>query len=308
MNGYVDLQVNGFGGVDFNQDNLEASDFFAACHSMRHTGVARFLPTIITAPIETMVHRIERLADLSAADPEIDAMVAGIHVEGPFLNRGSGFIGAHPVDAARIASIEDAERLIEAGAGRVKLLTLAPECDPESKVTAWLADQGIAVAAGHTDASLDQLRQGIDAGMTLFTHLGNGCPGLMHRHDNIVQRALACADDLTISFIADGHHVPLFALSNYLRCIDPDRVIIVTDAISAAGLGPGRYELAGQIVEVDDDLAAWATGRQHYAGCATSMDRMVDLMASQLRIDAATLDRWTRINPSRVLESNRDHR
>src|SRR5690606_29138374 len=94
-------------------------------------------------------------------------------------------------------------------------------------VTRWLADQGILVAAGHSDASRDQLRGAIDAGLRLYTHLGNGCPGMMHRHDNIIQRVLSLADTLAISFIADGHHVPPMALRNYLAVVPEEQIVIV---------------------------------------------------------------------------------
>ena len=115
-----------------------------------------------------------------------------------------------------------------------RLVTLAPERDPGLKVTRWLAGQAILVSAGHCDASTDQLRAAIDAGLSMFTHLGNGCPTTLHRHDNIIQRVLSLRKRLTISFIADGVHVPAAALGNYLRLAGVDRSIVVTDAITAA--------------------------------------------------------------------------
>ena len=109
-----------------------------------------------------------------------------------------------------------------------------------------LAGAGVVVSAGHCDPSLDQLRAAIDAGLSMFTHLGNGCPMQLHRHDNVIQRALlACRRPPLpwVSFIADGAHVPFFALRNYLKVVGFDRAIVVTDAIAPAGLGPGRYTL-----------------------------------------------------------------
>jgi len=161
----------------------------------------------------------------------------------------------------------------------------------------------IVVAAGHCDPSIDQLNQSIDSGLQLFTHLGNGCPALLPRHDNIVQRVLSLSDKMAVSFIADGHHVPMFALANYLRCVPEGNAIIVTDAISAAGLPPGRYELADQIVEVDADRAAWAEGREHYAGCATTMPEMVNILKDRLQATDAQLQRWMINNPARLLGS-----
>ena len=135
-----------------------------------------------------------------------------------------------------------------AGGGLVKLVTLAPERDPQFATTRWLVDQGIRVAAGHCDPPIDTLRGAIDNGLSLFTHLGNGCPPTLPRHDNVIQRVLSQSERLWICFIADGVHVPFVALTNYLRCVGLDRAIVVSDAISAAGLGPGEYSLRGERV------------------------------------------------------------
>src|SRR5262249_50071839 len=152
-----------------------------------------------------------------------------------------GFVGAHPSHAVRPANLDDMRRLLDAADGLVRLVTLAPECDSQLRVTQFLAKQGIAVAAGHCDPTIAKLNEAIDAGLTMFTHLGNACPMHLHRHDNIIQRVLSIADQLWISFIADGIHIPFPALKNYLKCATLERSLIVTDAITAAGLGPGRY-------------------------------------------------------------------
>ena len=301
MSGYVDLQVNGYAGVDFNSDGLTDQQFHAVCESLRRDGVERFLPTIITDPMDAMIGRIERIATAAEQIPLVAEMVAGIHIEGPFISPVSGYVGAHPVDSVRDAQVDDAMRLVAAGRGRVRLMTLAPESPGAIETTRRLVDESIVVAGGHSNASLDQLRRAIDAGMALFTHLGNGCPVQMHRHDNIIQRVLSLADQLTISLIADGHHVPWFALGNYLRRIGDDRIVIVTDAISAAGLGPGEYQLGGQTVYVDDDLAALGAERKQFAGCATTMPRMVQLLESELGIDPKRIRRWTRENPAALV-------
>ncbi len=240
MRGFIDLQVNGYGGVDFNSSvPLTDQQVLCVCQRLANEGVAGILATVITAPLETMVARISRLAELIDQIPEVAERIAGIHVEGPFINPADGFVGAHPADSVCKANLDAANRLVDAGGGHVRLLTLAPEMDDGAGVTRSLADRGIIVAAGHCDASIDQLNESIDSGLRLFTHLGNGCPALLHRHDNIVQRVLSLSDKLAVSFIADGHHVPMFALDNYLRRVPEENAIIVTDAISAAGLPPG---------------------------------------------------------------------
>lgn len=301
MSGFIDLQVNGYAGVDFNSDDLSDEAFVETCRRLRSDGVDRFLPTIITDDLPVMAARIGRIAEACRSIKEVASVVAGIHVEGPFLSPIEGFIGAHPPQHACQAEVDKAMRLVDAGQGLVRLFTLAPEVDSDCKVIARLTRESIVVAAGHCDASMSQLQRACDAGLAMFTHLGNGCPSMMHRHDNIIQRVLRLSERLAISFIADGHHVPWFALGNYLQCIPDDNIVIVTDAISAAGLGPGFHRLAGQVVEVDQTLAAWAEGHQHFAGCATTMPQMSQMLHAQLGISPERIDRWTRINPGRLL-------
>lgn len=305
MSGFVDLQVNGYAGVDFNSSEPLSEDrALEVCRRLASDGVDRILATVITAPMEQMLARISDIADLAERLPEFASIVAGIHVEGPFLSGEDGFVGAHPRDAIRAANLNDAKRMIEAGNSLVRLITLAPEMDPGAKVTGALAEQGIVVAAGHCDPTIDQLNRSIDAGLQLFTHLGNACPGQLHRHDNIVQRVLSVSEKLSVSFIADGHHIPDFALSNYLDRVPDENIVIVTDAISAAGLGPGRYELSDQVVEVDDDGAAWASNRQHFAGCATTMIRMTEILKQRCGATSDQIDRWTRLNPAKLIDAN----
>jgi len=256
---------------------------------------------VITDDLSAMERRIACIAQAPDGDANVADVVAGIHVEGPFINPAPGYVGAHPAAHVSHPDPDQAMRLVDAGRGRVRLVTLAPELDGADETIRRLTSEGIRVAAGHSDASRDDLRRAIDAGLGLFTHLGNGCPAQLHRHDNIVQRVLSLADQLYVSFIADSHHVPLFALANYLHSIPDHRVIIVTDAISAAGLGPGTYSLAGQTVHVGEDLAAWAESREHFAGCATTMPQMERILTERTSIPAAHLRRWMVDNPKRFL-------
>jgi len=289
MSGFFDLQVNGYGGVDFNTDHLGADDLHRACQLLRADGVSAILATIISEELGAMQRRIARLVALREADELVREMVAGIHVEGPFLNETAGFRGAHPADAMRPANIEDAKKLLEAGGGLVKLFTLAPDRDAEAATTRFLSEQGVRVAAGHCDASLDELRRAIDNGLTMYTHLGNGCPMQMHRHDNIIQRALSLGDQLWLCFIADGVHIPFFALGNYLRAARLERVVIVSDAVSPAGLGPGRYTFARWTVDVGADLAVRAPDDSHLVGSAISMKQSAANLRSHLGLSEQSI-------------------
>jgi N-acetylglucosamine-6-phosphate deacetylase len=164
-----------------------------------------------------------------------------------------------------------------------------------------LCDQGVVVAAGHCDPSFDQLRAAADAGLSLFTHLGNGCPKQVDRHDNIIQRVLSLSDRIRPCFIADGAHVPFFALRNYLRTAGLERCIVVTDAVSPAGLGPGRYRIGRWELDVGPDMVVRAPGDKHLVGSAGTMPRTLENLVQHVGLTEAQALRLTRDNPAAVL-------
>ncbi len=301
--GFIDLQVNGYGGVDFNQDHLTAEQLHAACERLAADGTTGILATIITEKLETMCQRLKRLVELRAADPLATKIILGFHVEGPFLNPNPGFCGAHPVDAICLADEGAARHLLDAGRGLIRLITLAPEQDPDCRVTRMLVRHGIMVSAGHSDASLDQLKAACDAGVSMFTHVGNGCPKQLLRHDNIVQRALSLYDRLWLCFIVDGHHVPFPALGNYLRAASLSRCIVVTDAIAPAGLGPGRYTLGRWEVRVDADMVARSPDGEHFLGAAITMRQSQSNLKTALGFSDEQCRTLLVDNPQRALAS-----
>jgi N-acetylglucosamine-6-phosphate deacetylase len=301
-NGYIDLQVNGYADVDFNADELVAEDVAAVCERLRNDGVAGILATVITADVDAMRRRLANICRVRDADSSIAETIWGIHVEGPFLNEQTGYIGAHPAAFARPADLETMKRLLDASGGLTRIVTLAPERDSGQRVTRFLAEQGVRVSAGHCNPSLDELRATIDAGLSLFTHLGNGCPATLARHDNIIQRVLSLSDRLHIGFIADGVHVPFVALGNYLKSCGCERAFIVTDAIRGAGLGPGEYSIGDQRVVVDENLATWAADRSHLVGSAGTMPRSAENLRAQLGLAEHQIQQLMFDNPRRILE------
>ncbi len=299
--GFVDLQVNGYAGVDFNADGMTAAAFHHACERLEADGVVAFLPTIITDTPVAMCGRLSTLARLRQADPLAARLIPGLHIEGPFLNPAEGYRGAHPADAMGPADPDVMRQLLDAAAGLTRIVTLAPECDPGQRVTTLLSSAGIRVAGGHSNASLDDLRAGIDAGLSMFTHVGNGCPMQQHRHDNIVQRVLSLSERLWLTFIADGAHVPFFVLRNYLGLADPSRAVVVSDAIAPAGLGPGRYTLGRREVVVDEDMVPRAPDRSHFVGSAVTMRQSAENLRAAMGLPEETVRALTIDNPRRAL-------
>ena len=303
---FLDLQVNGYAGIDFNgDDELDVPAVDTICSRLTSHGVEGILVTIITDHLSVMQARLQRLARLRAISPAFRKIMRGFHIEGPFINPTEGYRGAHPADAILTADISAMERLLDAAQGLTCLVTLAPEQDPGFHLTRLLVRKGIVVSAGHTNASLDELKGAIDAGLKMFTHLGNGCPAIMPRHDNIVQRALSLRDRLWLCFIADGVHIPFFALKNYLDIAGTERSIVVTDAISAASLGPGRYRLGRWDLTISSDLVARAPGADHLVGSTVTMEMSFNNLTGKLGLSDSVARKLLAENPSAALAEGR---
>lgn len=296
----LDLQLNGYRGLDFGAADLTPERLAGICRAYRADGGGRFLATVITDALPILERRLEALADCLEADATIRDTVAGIHVEGPFISAERGFVGAHPPEHACEASPAAMERLLEAGRGHVRMVTLAPERDPGFRTISFLVGRGVLVAAGHCDPSLELLRDACAAGLSCFTHLGNGCPHLLPRHDNILHRVLACEELPFVTLIADGVHLPPFLLGAMLRWLGPDRAIVVSDATAAAGMGMGTFQLGGLSVVVGADGAAWSADRTHLVGSTATLSDLRRVLAAVGQSDAA-IDRLIAINPHRAL-------
>lgn len=298
---YVDLQINGFAGIDFNDPQVTPEEIERAAQAMQHEGVVKALPTIITGSLPRMRQCIENVRQAIESLPTAAHVFCGIHLEGPFLSPQPGYIGAHPREHALPCDRQVLADLLDAGGGWVKLVTLAPEIDRQGLLTKQCVERGLRVAAGHTDASLAELEVCLDQGLTLFTHLGNGCPRLMDRHDNIIMRALRCSSRLTYTLIADGFHVPQVLFENLLAWVPADRLLVVSDAICAAGLGPGTYRLAQRQVTVGADKAARDPSGEHFVGAASSMRDADRWLCNALGVSVEMRQMLLVDNPRRML-------
>src|SRR5262245_61482923 len=183
-----DLQVNGYGGVDFQQDSLRAEDLLSAVRQLRSAGCARFLLTLITDEWPKMITRLRHLRAVRAQSPELLAAIAGWHIEGPFLSAEPGFHGAHNPKLMLDPTTERILELREITGSDPLLLTLSPERPGAIEIIPLAISQGIRISLGHTNASPETLAVAAVAGATGFTHLGNGCPRELDRHDNILWR------------------------------------------------------------------------------------------------------------------------
>jgi N-acetylglucosamine-6-phosphate deacetylase len=278
--GLFDLQVNGFGGIDFNAPDLTADRVDEALERMRRTGVTRCLPTLITSSLDRFAACARTLARSS------HPAIAGLHMEGPYVSADEGFRGAHPREHVMAPSVDDFRRRQDAAGGRIALVTLAPELPGALSLIDHLVTAGVRVALGHTAATAQQIADAITAGATLATHLGNGCPQLLPRHPNVIWDMLA-ADALVASVIVDGHHLPPSTVKSLIRAKGTRRTILVTDAIAAAASPPGRYSVAGVDCELDDDGRVSLPGTPYLAGSSLTLDRAI---ANVVRFTGLPLD------------------
>jgi N-acetylglucosamine-6-phosphate deacetylase len=236
--------------------------------------VARFLPTVITASLNAMARTLETIRRAREEAPALARAVPGIHLEGPFLCPQDGARGAHPRAYVRDPDWETFCRLQEAAGGHIRLVSLAPERPGALDLIERLRAAGVVVAIGHTDATEDDIDAAVQAGAQLSSHLGNGAHAVLPRHRNYIQKQLA-TDVLLASIIVDGHHLTEYFVKNVVRCKGPERVILVTDAMAAAGAPPGMYRLGEVLAEAQPDGVVRLPGTPYLAGSALTMDRAV---------------------------------
>jgi N-acetylglucosamine-6-phosphate deacetylase len=245
--GLVDLQVNGFGGVDFASADTAA--YRRAGETLLECGVTAYQPTLITAPEDELV------AALAEVPREPDGpRIVGAHLEGPFLSPLR--LGAHPVAARREPDVGLLERLLDAGP--VSEMTLAPELDGALELIDRLNERGVVVSCGHSDATAEQANRAFDRGAATVTHLFNAMRPLGHRDPGIAGAALA-RDDVVLQLILDGHHLAEETVRVVWRAA-VGRIALVSDAVAAAGIGDGTFRLGSVDVEVRDGVVRRGDG------------------------------------------------
>lgn len=273
--GLVDLQVNGFAGIDFNRGaGLSGADIDTAMEALLATGVTCLLPTIITASALQLEARFAALDAAISASRLGAAMCPGYHLEGPFLNPADGFAGCHPAAVMTAPDYRLVERLERELARPILLITIAAELPGAAGFIRQARAAGKLVAIGHSAADFGEVEAAADAGASLATHLGNGLPQSLPKLANPIMAQLA-EDRLCASFIADGIHIPRQALKVLIRAAGPGRAILVTDAVAAAAAPAGLYPFAGMTVQRDEGGTVRLPGQVGLAGSALCLDAAV---------------------------------
>jgi N-acetylglucosamine-6-phosphate deacetylase len=298
--GLIDIQINGYDGVDFNDPDTNTEDIVTATRRLWRAGVTSFCPTIITESFDHISKCISNLIRAADESPEFARAMIGIHVEGPFISPEDGPRGAHPKRHTRAPDWNEFQRWQDAARGRIRIVTLAPEWPGAIDFIERAAASGAVVAIGHTAATPSQIADAARAGARLSTHLGNGSHAKIDRHPNYIWEQLA-NDDLWASFIVDGHHLPPSVVKCFLRSKGVARSILVTDAIAAAGKPAGQYRLGNVEVEVTPARRVNLPGTPYLAG---SVLEMHEAIAKTVQYSDATLDNALRMasaNPAELL-------
>jgi len=300
--GFVDLQVNGYLGCDFTAPDLSAEDFGQAAERLLAAGAGAFLATVVTAPMRVYQRNLPIIA--AAADSgHFRGRVLGIHLEGPFLAHGDA-IGAHRPEHTLAPDIDALSRLMDLAGGQLRMLTLSPEMPGAERMIRWSAGQGICVACGHTMATSDDLARAADAGATVFTHLGNGLPRLVPRHENPIWAALA-EDRLTATLITDGHHLPPAVIKSFIRAKGVERIAVVSDAAPPAGMPPGRYRTLGNDSVLEPDGRLHSPTKKCLVGSSSTMLQCMNHLASLAILTADELRAVGLETPLRLLGLSR---
>lgn len=298
--GLVDLQVNGYRGVDFNAPNLTPDMVRKVSRELLSTGVVSYLPTLITGPADRVSATLKTLGGVMEETDQDACLVKGIHLEGPFISPEDGPRGAHPKEHCRLPDVDLVKKWQEEAKGKIRIITLAPELPGSMELIQICRELDIVVAIGHTAASAEDIRRAVDAGATLSTHLGNGAHAMLPRHPNYIWEQLA-EEKLFASMIADGFHLSDSVLKVFTRN-KGDQGILVSDSMCYAGLEPGIYEspAAGMVCLTREGKLHLDGQPGVLAGSASTLSRGVHRMSDLIGFPAA----WdmASVNPMRLLQ------
>lgn len=278
MASFVDLQVNGFSGEDFSSPRLNKEGIARVCGELFRRGTGAFLATVVTSPPATYEHVLPLLAR-AIEHPPAGARILGIHLEGPFVSTRPGAVGVHASAHAALPDVAMFHHFQELSQGKVAVLTLAPELTGAELLIRAARRAGVRIATGHTLATARDMSMAVAAGATLITHLGNGCPNLMHRHNNPIVTQLASG--LQPMLIADGHHLPPAFVQMVAMISGRKNLVITSDSAPIAGLPPGEYDAFGMPVVLEKSGRLRCRERDCLAGSSACLLDCMNWLARQ---------------------------
>lgn len=297
-----DVQVNGVGGINYKAKNLTVEKIVETAAWMHRTGTGLWCPTVTTSSEEDAIHGLALLAKTCEVSEVVRASCVGFHVEGPYIAFEDGPRGAHPLEHVRDPDWDEFQRYQEAAGGRIVIFTLAPERDGALEFIEKVAATGVVVSIGHSGASPERIQEAVAAGAQMSTHLGNGAHAELPRHPNYIWEQLA-ADELWAGIIPDGFHLPPAVLKSFYRAKGKERLCLVSDVASIAGLSPGIYGSESGLgqSELHANGKISLAGTPYLAGAGLFLDSGIP---NTVRFTDASLSdaiEMTSINPARLL-------
>lgn len=299
--GWIDLQINGYGGVNFNADGLTVEAVKEVTEKLEAAGTIGYLPTFVTLDPELQIRSLRIVAEARRKYAVCQKNILGYFFEGPFISKEPGAVGAHAPEWVQAPSKELFDRFQDAAEGMIKMVNVAAEVPHMPEFVKYLSDSGVTVSLGHQMASSgEEIEECMAAGAKAFTHLGNGLPNLIGRHKNIINTALV-DDRATVMFIPDGHHLPDTLLKLYHRAVPLNRLVAVSDAQYVAGLPPGVYSVGGLDAVLEPDGLLWYPPRNCLVGATTPMAKMMTLLKERIGYTDKELEAVGHDNPLRLI-------
>lgn len=296
--GLIDNQVNGYVSVGFTDPDLTFEKISEATRNLWKVGVTTYLPTVITADRDRLLHNFAILGE-AMSEPEISRSVPGFHLEGPYISPEDGYRGAHTLSWVRPPDWEEFREINAAAGGHITQVSLAPEIDGAIDFIRKCRQHGIIVALAHHNAGTETIKQAVDAGAAISTHLGNGCANKIHRHRNPLWGQLA-EDRLMASLIIDGFHLTREEVQTFYRIKGPDRTVLVSDMTQLAGMPPGEYTWDQKTVVLKEEGVIQYPEQGVLAGAASPL---VDCVGNMMQYTGCTLNEAVRMastNPARL--------
>ncbi len=283
--GLIDNQINGYANIDFSGSELSADGVINAAREIWREGVTTFLPTLITNSHEMLVRNFSILSDALNRDKYLELSVPGFHLEGPYISPDEGYRGCHPVRYIRKPSWIEFTIYQKASGMRIIQVTLAPELEGAPEFIRLCKQNGIITSIGHSNSSAEQISRAVENGVSLSTHLGNGCANFIHRHYNPIWPQLA-NEKITPSIIADGFHLLPEELKVFFKVKGAGNIILTSDVIYLAGMAPGKYTFLGSEVILTEEGMLKNTEMNCLAGASFPLKRGVENM---IRFTGCTL-------------------
>jgi N-acetylglucosamine-6-phosphate deacetylase len=296
--GLIDIQVNGYMGVDFSDQELTPAMLEEATRALWKEGVTTYLPTVITRDRERLARSFSLLAE--SMDNEVYGLsIPGFHLEGPYLNPAPGFRGAHPEQYIRPADWEEFSELQNIAQNGIRLITVAPEMEGAIPFIQQCKENGLVVSLGHHNAGPDVIDQAVQAGASMSTHLGNGCANEINRHHNPLWPQLS-NDGLSISIICDGAHLTREEVRTFYKVKGNTGTILVSDALHFAGLPLGDYEEDGVTYRLTEDVVKFPS-ENVLAGAVLPISKGIGKLMEFTGCSLEEGIRMASTNPARLL-------